>query len=472
MTTLGERGHLSAHALRGLLGEWENGRGAYSALADRLRVLIIDGRIPDHTRLPSERELAEVLGRSRTTIVSAYRALRDSGHLTSVRGSGSVATLPPSYAPPGLVDFARAVPPAVSGLDAIIAQVMATPAALDRSGYDLVGDPELRHRIAARYSARGLPTTADQVMVTIGAQHAIALVARTLIRRTDHALVETPTYPHAYEALLDAGARLVTTPVTSEGWDVDHLGDVLNRSRPALAYLIPDFHNPTGASMPPGERDRLIAHARRAGTILVIDETTADLNIDRPWDDGPFAARVTGGHPPTVTIGSLSKSIWGGLRIGWIRASTDLINRFAAARPAGDLGTPQLEQLIAAESIRLLPELLPRRAALLREHRDLLTSRLRALLPEWDVPAVSGGLSLWAGLGSPISSTLALAGQARGLVINAGSTFSSDGTHERFVRIPFTAPLDDLDRGAQILADTWHALPALPAAGQRPPTVV
>ncbi len=471
MTTLGERGHLSAHALRGLLGEWENGRSAYAALADRLRVLIMDGRIPDRTRLPSERELAEALGRSRTTIVSAYRALRDSGHATSVRGSGSVAALPPSSAPPALIDFSCAVPPPVPGLEDIIARAMATPGLLDRPGYDLIGDPELRHQIAARYTARGLPTTVDQVMVTIGAQHAIALVARALIRRTDHSLVEAPTYPHAYEALLDAGARLVTTPVTSEGWDIDHLGDVLNRSRPALAYLIPDFHNPTGASMPPGERDRLIAHARRAGTILVIDETTADLNIDRPWDDGPFAAHVTGGHPPTVTIGSLSKSIWGGLRIGWIRASTDLINRFAAARPAGDLGTPQLEQLVATESVARLSELLPHRAALLREHRDALTALLRSLLPEWDVPTVSGGLSLWAGLGSPISSSLALAGQSRGLAMNAGSIFSIDGAHERFVRIPFTAPLDDLDRGARILADIWRSLPALPAAGQRPPIV-
>ncbi|TDD71650.1 PLP-dependent aminotransferase family protein [Jiangella aurantiaca] len=462
-------GRIGPKDLRTLLGEWEtDGQSAYHALADRIRLLIIDGRLPTRTRLPAERELADELDRSRTTIVSAYRALKQTGHLVSQRGSGSVVALPHPHDRPGalpqpaVVDFARAAPAAISGLETIIQRATANlSGVLGKTGFDLIGSPTLRERIAHHYSARGLPTRPGQIMITLGAQHAIALIGRTLVRRADRVLVESPTYPHALDAFRMSGGRLVTVPVTADGWDGDRLRDAFERVRPSLAYLIPDFQNPTGASMPPAQRDDVIRYARRAGTVLVLDETTADLDIDRGWTDVPFAARADDHR--TVTIGSLGKSVWGGLRIGWIRADDDVIGALHAARAAGDLGTPELEQLVAIEVFDDYDALVQRRTEQLRHHRDVLVRELHERLPQWDVPVPDGGMSLWVGLGAPISSALALFGLTRGISLIAGPRFGVDGAFERFLRIPYTGRSDDLARGVHLLADTARSLPALPA---------
>ncbi|RIQ11081.1 MocR-like transcription factor YczR [Jiangella rhizosphaerae] len=462
-------GRIGPKDLRTLLGEWETeGQSAYHALADRIRLLIIDGRLPTRTRLPAERELADELNRSRTTIVSAYRALKQTGHLVSQRGSGSVVALPHqrdgqgALPQPALVDFARAAPAAISGLEAIVQRATADlTGVLGKSGFDLVGSLRLRERIAHHYTKRQLPTTPSQIMVTLGAQHAIALIGRTLVRQADRVLVEAPTYPHALDAFRMSGGRLVTVPVTADGWDGERLREAFERARPSLAYLIPDFQNPTGASMSPAERDDVVREARRAGTVLVIDETTADLDIDRGWTDVPFAARADGHR--TVTIGSLGKSVWGGLRIGWIRADDDVIGALHAARAAGDLGTPELEQLVAIEVFDDYDALVQRRVEQLRHHRDVMVRELHERLPRWDVPVPDGGVSLWIGLGAPISSALALFGLTRGLSLIAGPRFGVDGAFERFLRIPYTGRVDEFTRGVHLLEDTARSLPALPA---------
>ncbi|WP_309131175.1 PLP-dependent aminotransferase family protein [Brevibacterium sp.] len=467
---------LSARALLDLVGELDPSRAVYEMLAERIRLLIMDGRIPAGTRLPSERELAARAGRSRTTIVASYQSLRDAGYLVSRQGSGSSAALPDGQSgrvdTDRVIDFARAVPPPVAGLEALFASVSFVEA-LNGPGFDLQGRLSLRSAIARRYSERGLLTTPEQIMVTMGGQHAIALIAHTVISRADSALIEAPTYPHAYDALRRAGARLVTTPVTTDGWDLDHLLEVLSTVRPVLAYLVPDFHNPTGASMLPEERTRVVETALASGTTLVIDETTADLDIDRDWDDGPFARHVhrrsPAGSDGVITLGSLSKSIWGGLRLGWVRASTSVIRRLVQARPAGDLGTPQMEQLLAEQIVTSLPQLLAQRRELLREHREALSRLLTEHLPGWTVPAPHGGLSLWAQLDRPASSALTSVCEAHGLSLVAGPKFSIDGAFERFLRLPFTSPIADLNEGVRILARTWAQLSESHPAGHAAP---
>jgi DNA-binding transcriptional MocR family regulator len=244
------------------------------------------------------------------------------------------------------------------------------------------------------------------VLVTTGAQSAIHLVSSVLIGRGDRVLVETPTYPHAADALRRAGARLVGVPVTTDdGWDVDRAEQAFARTLPVMAYLMPDFQNPTGRSMTAHERQALLAAGERSGSVLVLDETTADLDIDR----GELAPGFESSEPGTVVrIGSLGKTVWGGLRLGWVRADGELIGRLVAARPAHDLGTPEFEQAIATRLLAHFDEIVLQRSQLLRAGRDALVDTLRSVVPSWDIPVVHGGVSLWIELGSPLSSALVM----------------------------------------------------------------
>ena len=455
---------LSSRALVQLLGEWRDAAPAYRGLADAVRVLCLDRRIAPGTALPAERDLAARLQLSRTTVAAAYRDLRESGHVSSLRGSGSVvrAVGPAADIPePGdddTIDLHRASPAAWAGLATLFMQAAADADRwVARSGYDLVGAQELRTAIAERYTARGLPTTPDQIIVTTGAQSAIALVTDVIVRRGDRVAIETPTYPHAADALREADARLVAIPVDfHSGWDRERAEHVLRRAAPSLVYLMPDFQNPTGASMDDETRRFFAESAADAGAVVVADETTADLDIDRPFVSRPFGAGL---EPHVqrniVTIGSLGKSVWGGLRIGWIRADLDLVPRLIAARPRRELGTPELEQQVAILAFRRLPEILVQRAELLRAGRDTLTRALASALPEWTVPVVHGGVAVWVGLGAPVSSPLALAVRGRGLILSSGPRFGVDGGHERHLRLPFTAPPAQLERAVQILAEAW-----------------
>jgi DNA-binding transcriptional MocR family regulator len=468
---------LTARSLEAALGEWRGGGSHYQELADRIRLLVLDGRIPIDTRLPAERDLAGQLQLSRTTVTAAYRELRDAGFVDSVRGSGSMARLPGpvlTTAPPiggdGMLDFTKAALPAAASLPAAArAAAEDLPRFLPDSGYDPVGLPHLREAIAERYRERGLPTEAGQILVTVGAQQAIALIARTFLGRGDRALVEMPTYPHATESLRLSGARLVPVTVTAEsagphpiggahdGWDVAAVEETIRRANPALAYVIPDFHNPTGASMSPETRVRVLAAAAAQGTILVGDETTAELDIDRIGEHLPIAAYgVRGvGDAPVMLIGSASKSIWGGLRIGWIRADRPLIRKLLASKPATDLGTPILEQLVVARMLPQLSEILEERRGQLKAGRESVRRLIAHHFPDWTVPDLHGGLAAWVGIGAPVSSALALGARNHNLLIAAGPRFGLDGAFERFLRIPITYGEAETARAITALSRTW-----------------
>jgi DNA-binding transcriptional MocR family regulator len=326
---------------------------------------------------------------------------------------------------------------------------------LGRQGYDIVGSVGLRRAIAERYTRSGVPTAPEEIMVTAGAQSAIHLLASLLISRGDRAVIETPTYPHAAESLRHAGARLVPVPVSAEsGWDIDRATQTFARTLPTIAYLMPDFQNPTGSSMGIEEREAFLAAASRSGTILLIDETTADLDIDR----GPFLPPFGAGQRAVdlVRIGSLGKTVWGGLRVGWIRADASLIRRLAARRSAHDLGTPEIEQAIAQRLVESLDRILPQRSDLLRQGRDTAIAALSERLPGWDVPRPAGGVALWIGLDAPLSTSLVLDARASGLLVSAGPLFGVDGGHDARLRFPFTGPPANLERAVAILADSWE----------------
>jgi len=468
---------LSARALENLLGDWRSSGGgarpareaAYRALADRIRLLVLDGRVPAGTRIPAERDLADRLGLSRTTVTAAYRALREQELLSSVRGSGSVARLPGApalhVAPPAadFLDLSKAAPTALPWLaDAARDAAEHLPRHLGDSGFDPIGLPALRAAIADRYTTRGLLTEPDQIMVTLGAQHAIALLSRALIGRGDRAVIEAPTYPHAYEALRVAGARLVPVPVVPRGEpgsadEGEALARAFRHANPVVAYLMPDFHNPTGRSLDEPARELALDAAARQGTVVIADETIGELDIDRRERPLPLAA-----YGPAVMIGSVGKTVWGGVRVGWIRADRPLIRRLLAVRAPGDLGTPILEQLLVTDLIGRMDEILELRRRQLRDGRALLEGVLADAFPEWDVPHVDGGIVTWVNLGAPVSSQLALAARGQGLIVAAGPRFGIDGAFERFLRLPFCSDPATTEAAIAALARAWRGLPTGP----------
>jgi len=442
-------------------------------------------RFECHVKLPAERELAAALNTSRTTITAVYDLLRESGYAHSRQGSGTWTALPEGRTPSGItrllgsqdtaIDLARAAPGLPEELlNDALAQAAPQLAAHARTpGYHPYGLPELRAAVAERFTQRGLATVPDQILVTSGAQHALTLVLGLLCGPGDRVMTENPSYPNALEAMRRARLRTVSVPVTDTGWDTEIVESTLRQAVPQLAYLIPDFHNPTGCLMPDVARARILRAAQRSGTWLVIDETMADLALDVPAP-APFAALAApGASSQVVTIGSMSKTHWGGLRIGWLRAPARLVTELAGQRVAGDMGGPVLDQLLAVALLARTGELLPARLEQTRERRAALAAALARHLPEcgWQLPP--GGLSLWVDLGAPIASALAERALDYGVRIESGAHFGTDpGLFEQRLRIPYTMPPDTLREAVHRLA-TALADDAPPAGStQRPHWVV
>ena len=159
-------------------------------------------------------------------------------------------------------------------------------------------------------------------------------------------------------------------------------------------------------------------------------------------------------RPGTVlTIGSASKTVWGGLRVGWIRASVEHVDRLIAARLANDLGAAVIDQLVFAELLNDFDPILEYRTNALRESRDALQRALQVHLPSWRMSPTRGGIASWVHIDEPVSSEIAIAARARGLLIGAGPWFGLDGEFEQFIRVPITAEPAAIERAVEILAE-------------------
>jgi DNA-binding transcriptional MocR family regulator len=457
-----------------LLGDWAtsgtSGPG-YARLAAALRLLVLDGRLPLATRLPGERELASALGVSRTTITAAYDALREAGYAASRRGSGTWTTLPDTrsggsgsapwtpFAPDGaeLLDLAHASPeaPAQALRAAYDAALDQLPRHLSGAGYNLLGLPELRAAIAERFTARGLSTSPEQVLVTDGAQHGFSLVLALAASPGDRVLVEHPTYPNALDAIRRSSGRIVPVGMGTDGWDLEAVSAALRQTSPRLAYLTPDFNNPTGVLASADERKDVAEQLRRHRTLTVIDETLADLALEGDVPP-PFASFAD--DELTITVGSVSKTFWGGLRVGWIRASPAMIRRLAAVRATVDISSAVVEQLAVAHLLPRLDELMVTRRAELRSRRDALLAALAERLPRWNARRPAGGLVLWCELDQPVSSALVSAAERHSLRLAAGPRFGVDGAFERRLRLPYTYPAPVLTEATERLSAAYRAV--------------
>ncbi|MGW0180780.1 MocR-like transcription factor YczR [Nocardia sp. NPDC003345] len=462
-------------------------RPAYLALAEGIRLLIHDGRAPLGVALPSERDLAATLGVSRTTVTSTYSLLREHGYLITRQGSRSTVALPPSIAHDGrrvargilatmstgdrpavdLTYAAMTAPPEME--DAYAVALQGISSYLGTHGMDPVGIGPLREALARRYTERGLPTTADQILVTLGAQHGLRLLVNVLAAPTSRVLIDHPTYPNAIEAIRDVGARPIPVPLRPEAphaaWDLDGIRSAARQTAAALAYLVPDHNNPTGFLMDEPARAELAAIARETRMTLIIDESMVDLSLDDAVPPAPVAAFAKGSE--VITIGSASKSFWGGLRVGWIRTSESLITRLLTSRATVDMGTPVMDQLAAVHLLENSGPILRRRRALLRDQRAALLGSMAEELPGWQVLPGVGGMSVWAQLPAPVASALAATAPNHGVLLAAGPRFGVQGAFERFLRLPYTTSEPELRRAVTGIASAYASLgPQAPDALQ------
>ncbi|GAA4742963.1 PLP-dependent aminotransferase family protein [Modestobacter marinus] len=447
----------------------------YAGLARRVRELVLAGRLPAGTRLPAERDLAAALATSRVTVASAYRVLREDGWAHTRQGSGTVVEVPggtsttAGWLPrdvPGLIDLAHAAPSAAPQLEPAYQEaVRRLPAYTSGHGYAPGGLPELRAAIAERFSARGLPTDPDQVVVTSGVGDASAVVAEALLEPGDRVLIEHPSYPGALRLVESVGARLVPVPVDERRPDdlVEAAHLAARQSAPRMAVLIPDFTNPTGARLSAAGRRRLAATLWQQGVLTLVDESCTELHLD----DGPLPPYAAGlPDTATVTVGGLAKPVWGGLRIGWLRADAALAARLSAVLGRRQLSVGLLDQLAATTLVQDLDAVLTWRRDQLRTQRDALLAALAARLPQWRVHPPSGGLSLWCTLPPGLSSAALAAGAAsRGVLLAEGRVFGTGHAFDDHLRLPFTRPAEELRTAVDVLASLAESLGGV---GRRP----
>lgn len=449
-----------------LLGNWQESTSRtpiWRQLAEALRLLILDGRLALETRLPGERELAASLNISRTTVASALGQLREEGYLYSRQGSGSRIALPerpveasaqkPDPLSVNLAVAALSAGPEIHQAYSQALKIM--PEHLSNTGYDQQGLALLREAIARRYSERGLPTRSDEVMIVNGALSGFALVLRLFTGPGDRVVVDAPTYPMALSAIQGASCRPVSVALPQQGWDCDGLAATIAQTAPRLAWLMPDFHNPTGRCMDSATRQRVADIAAQTRTTLVVDETMVDL-----WYDAPPPPPLAAFNPdaPVITIGSAGKSFWGGLRIGWIRASSRTIASLVQARDSLDLGSPLLEQQACCWLLENEKRLLPSRRAMLATRRDMCGALMAEYFPHWRFTPPEGGLSFWVELPGMLATLFSVRAESRGIHIGTGTRFGLAGAFDRYLRLPFTLSDEELRSAFTTLQPLWHSL--------------
>ncbi|TWF95705.1 PLP-dependent aminotransferase family protein [Saccharopolyspora dendranthemae] len=303
---------------------------------------------------------------------------------------------------PGVISFAGGLPaPELfdsEGLRAAYARALAEPDVASALQYSPTeGDPALREIVADRLTGQGLPTTSDDLLVTTGSQQGLNLVASALLDPGSVVLVEEPVYLSAVQCFQLAQARIVPVPADDDGIDPEALERIAAQEQPSLLYLVPTFSNPTGRTVPDARRDRIAEVAARHNFWLVEDDPYHELRYSgRPLT--PLSARVP---DRSIYLGSFSKIVAPGMRVGWLRAPAELRQQLTILKQAADLHTSTIDQAAAAEylatadlaaQVRLLCETY-------RERRDAMLTGLRAITPPgttWTEP--EGGMFVWARL--------------------------------------------------------------------------
>jgi len=478
----------------------------YVQLRDQIRALIHGGDLRPGARIPASRELATQLGVHRTTVANAYAELESegliSGHVgrgTFIRGDGvkKISAVPhPTSADGGLrweslfADergeeiLSRLTQAAPRGS---VSFVMARPAAeffpieelrkcsnavWRREGTEILqfgpsdGYPPLKQALVGMLRSEGYEAGDENLLITDGCQQALDLVCKAFLRPGDTVLLENPAYPGALAIFTGARARILGVPVNSEsgpgktpGVDVSAIEAVLVQNRVKMMVLTPDFHNPTGTTLPVAERRRLLEIAARFQVPVIEDHIYARL---RARGERVPSLKQLDRSNLVVQIDSFSKIAFPGMRVGWIVAPSNVIERLRLVKQSTDLHTGHLAQAILAEYVRrgLLGRHLERTRKAYSGRLAALEQALGRHMPsgtKWTRP--EGGMCVWVELPPGFDSNeLSIHTRERGVVFAPGRYFYFQNPQPNTLRLGFAGVAErEIARGIATLADVLRA---------------
>ncbi|MEZ4505046.1 MAG: PLP-dependent aminotransferase family protein [Thermomicrobiales bacterium] len=326
-------------------------------------------------------------------------------------------------------------------------------------GYgELAGFAPLRELIAERMQVRGICASPGEIMITNGSQQGIDLIARLMLDPGDSILVEGPTYIGAMQTFDAYEVDYAVVPMDDHGIDVVALEERLERleRKPKLLYTIPAFQNPTGASISLQRRDALLELAERRHLLIIEDDPYGEL-----WYDQPPVPALRADHPSVVYLGSFSKTIAPGLRVGWMVPPPDMLDLLLMAKEGADIHSNR----IATRTVYHAADgFLDQHVAGLRDfygaRRNVLLEGLQASMPseiEWNVPG--GGFFLWIRLPENVSANqLLITAAQHDVAYLPGSWFYPLGDVQyNELRLSFSSlPVDRIRLGAQRLGEAAH----------------
>ncbi|HKY34233.1 MAG TPA: PLP-dependent aminotransferase family protein [Candidatus Polarisedimenticolia bacterium] len=466
----------------------------YEQIARQLREAMESGRLAGEARLPTTRALASRLRVNRLTVARAYEELSREGRIaahvgrgTFVAAGGAAGRRGPA-ALPGTLSWAalfarasdRAVqaggapgrPPARGAIS--FASVFPDPAlfpverfrsALDdvlrREGHRILaygppaGYPPLREMIAAGLRTRGMGVSADQVVITNGSQQGIDLVARALLDPGDCVLVENPTYTGAVQVFHSYGAEIAGVPVDSEGILVPQAEEAVERRRPKLVYVMPNFQNPTSGTMSLARRRAMVDLCAARRLPVLEDDFGGDLRFE--GEDLPALRAMPGGQD-VIYLSTFAKKLLPGLRIGWLAAPREMAERLERLKKITDYSTSLLLQAALHEFCRRgeLDRHLAQVVQEYRRRRDAMLSAMKRCFPRevaWTRPL--GGLVVWVTLPAGVDADMvARDAESKGVLVGRGDLFHLEGGARGNLRLTFSqAGARDIHRGIRVLGD-------------------
>ncbi|AMP38830.1 MULTISPECIES: PLP-dependent aminotransferase family protein [Ralstonia solanacearum species complex] len=364
---------------------------------------------------------------------------------------------------PGLISFAGGFPDStlfdVEGLKAAADNALATDAARALQYGATEGFEPLREAIVTLMQTRGATVANTDILVTTGSQQGLDLLGKVLIGEGDTVLTEAPTFLAAIQAFKLYGAKVAGVPTDEDGLDLDALERTLAAGRPKFLYVIPNFGNPSGALMSLERRRRLLEMAVRHNLLIVEDDPYGELYFDAPPPPSLFALseQIDGAQGRVIYLGSLSKVVAPGLRVGWMIAPSAVLSNAVMVKQFADAHTSTFAQATAAAYLRSqrMETVLPRTRAAYAERAHAMADGLRALLPEAELTfnRPRGGMFLWGRLPGRNAADVAKIAIERGVAFVPGAAFYPVDPDRSTLRLSYaTSSLAQVEEGVRKLA--------------------